>query len=282
MKERDEAPPSFDELEPEGDYSTLEAFPSPNGDRADRVPLEAIEEDYLDDADWFEPALPAPRRLKTRARRAKAQRLKASKPSAQVADWDEEFDAEVEAEGYSDDYDAAYLDTYGDEAFEDDFEDDEDDLGRNEFDDTRLEDTLLPRSVIDFAEPAPGFTRSKCDKRTAGLLEDERLLTALAKRLRQAEPPAERAALVGALVPLALRAHPQVYGALTPLIPSLIRALLAQTARPRTHTHLLSLLQKVVHGLAAKAARGETVSAKHVGRLVAAHTRKATVSKQGS
>lgn len=266
MNDHGEAPPSFEELEPEGDYSALETFPSANRDRADQVLLDAIEEDDLEGTDEFSSALPAPKQLRTRATRPKA--------SAQIADWDEALtevsdvglgDAEVDSYGDNDVYGDTCSDYSGE--FEDDFED-------------NFDDALLPRNVL--TKSASGLARP--DRRAAGLLEDERLLKALSGRLQQTNSPAERAALVGALVPLALRAHPQVYGALTPLIPSLIRSLLAQTARPRKH--LLSLLQKVVHGLAARAARGETLSAQQAANLVAAYTkkaaRKAAVSKRGS
>ena len=131
---------------------------------------------------------------------------------------------------------------------------------------------------LDWEDPETPSARR--DPRAAAFKEDAALLGALSRQLTRSRHPAEVAALVGASVPVALRAHPQVYGALWPLAPALATHLTRATLRQKVSARALpKLLERITVTLARQAQGGYKLTAAHVERAVQRHTAKRKVKR---
>lgn len=112
--------------------------------------------------------------------------------------------------------------------------------------------------------PLRGLAVTQC---AAGLREDMALMVALAEAASHASHRTDALVLIAASVPLSLRRYPELYGALQPLLPALLRASGRLAERwytdPRTRPRLASfpaLLTRAVRHLAQCSSRGQRIS----------------------
>ena len=238
--------PTFDDLEPEGDIEDAFEGDAFGEDTPYDLPLSGIEDDLEDNPD-NEAQLEAPElsRVQVKPSRRSPKRRKKVPVSAQARP------------------DATRVRRERADWFDDEYEADEDDAGEDFFSEDGLDVYDLFDADLETTPTAPR------DLRAAGLKEDAALLKALSRQLAHSRNAAEVAGLVGAMVSVALRTHPHVYGGLWQLAPDLVTEVTRAALRqPRLTRTLPTSLERVVARLAQYVERGRKPTPTHIKRLV--------------
>ena len=228
--------PTFDDLEPEGDVEN--ALGDALGEGAPfELPLQDIEDDPLGEMHVH---------LEHEPRAEPARRPKRRKaPDAPVSVRERPDVRRVQREQ------AARFNAEQD-AYEDDF-------GKDLLD----ADAVSDEDDVDMPLVAPR------DLRAAGLKEDAALLKALSRQLERSRNAADALGLVGAMVPVAFRAHPHVYSGLWQLTPDLVTELTRVALRQPHLTRTLPILvERVAARLARSARQGRQPTVSHVKNVV--------------